>query len=355
MALTLEMDAPQHRPSNLITTSEREIVKKHDGLFTDTCNLLDHKMQGHMGIWAYLNGGRPYLESFFNSADYDGKREEQIISQVGRQFARDLPNKITLIELGPGTAFEKKTSDFIDAFNSVAGNKRIVEYQALDVVPDYANNASKYISTKYNITGSGIVCDYNKIQKPLDVLGTPVLISWNSPVWNAPVVPEVESDFIYASSLKKIGTLIGNEGIMILPHFPMMQASDTHRIYSNDDCRNAVLAIPKLIESRLSPKCFVSGQSVKFNQIFDYDVRIDEQTDYVSMDLVAHSDAEIILGEYKTVINAGERFNAVRSAKPSIRRFNNIAKTSGANIINMTQNAEGSVVVQALQFAPSIS
>lgn len=340
----------------------RSSSKKHDGLFTDTCNFLDQKILAHMGIWAYLNGGRPHLESFFASSDYDGRKEEDLIPQIGAQFARDLPKKISLIELGPGNACARKTSAFIDAFNAASnGEKRIVEYHALDVVKEYAENAATFIQDKYKISGNSIVGDYTSIKEQIDTSATPVLISWNSPVWNAPIVPDVEPDFIYASNLKKIGQLLGHGGVVILTHFPLRDTNEAHRIYNREDCAKAVLAIPGLIEKRLAPEVRVNThdgkiQTINFSELFDYSVTVNPVDEYVSMDLVAKRDAEISLGaEYGAFLHGNEHLHAVRSAKPSIRRFNNIVRTSGANVINTIQNNEGSVVAQAIQFPEFIA
>lgn len=342
-----------------ITVSKEEL-KKHDGLFTDTCNFLDHKILDHMGIWAYLNGGRPHLERFFESENYDGKREEKLIRQIAEQAARDLPEKISLIELGPGKAFDKKTVAFIEAFEEASGRKRFVDYTAVDIVEDYAKSSAEYIGKRFTLRTDHIVGDYYKIKAPIDVSRTPLLISWNTPIWNAPIIPDLEPDYIYASSIKKVGNLIGPEGTLILTHFPSRNGAETASIYNNDDNRKAVLAIPALIESRLNPVCRTAdGKEVKFSKIFDYKAVAhkaqgvpdwDKSIDYVEMNLVAKTDVHVKIGNYETVLHEGEEFNAVRSAKPSVNKFNHIARIAKAESINMLQSNDGSVVAQTLRF-----
>jgi len=331
-------------------------TKRPDNLYIDTVNLLDHRFAGHMGVWAYLNGGRPYLEKFFESDGYDGTKEIPFIPEIAKRFYHDMPDKISLIELGPGKAYTKKTTSFIEAFNEASKSsqtpKRIVEYFSLDIVPDYAREASSFISNKYNMVSSPILADFTGIETPIETLATPVIISWNSPIWNSAKVPAVGSDFVYASDLSKIGRVLGNNGTLILTHFPMRDANERVLTYKDDNCRQAVLAITNLIEKRLKPECHLQGGGViRFSDLFDYDVSINPRDEVVSMDLVSKHAATITIGDYSVSTLSGERFNAVRSAKPSIRRFNNIARLGNASVINTHQSTDGSVIAQALQFS----
>lgn len=304
-----------------------------------------------MGTWAYMNGGRPHLESFFDSPDYDGKREELLIPSIGKQFAHDIPADFTLIELGPGKAYKKKTSDFLDAFKAARPGAEPIEYIAVDIVDEYAQEAANFIRQKYNIRTKAITADYTKLGE-IKTHGAAVLVSWNTPIWNSAIVPDMEPDFIYASNIRKIGQLIGSDGLAILTHFPLRDAQRTREIYNRDDNRNAVLAIPALIDKVLQPSCQLpdNGKPLKFKELFDFHADVNEIDEYVAMNLRTNKSVAASIGEYTANLQEGELFNAVRSAKPSIRRFNKIASVSGAVIVNTLQDAEGGVAAQALQF-----
>lgn len=334
-----------------LSTKQTTQPEKFEGLFVDTCMLLERRMFAHMAPWAYVNGGRPHLERFFSSPDYDGTRESALLPLLGAQFYNDLPNEISLIELGPGKAHHK-TINFIDAFNRAAnGQKEIVEYQALDIVPDYACSAAATIKTRYNVRTKSIVADYNKLVGPMDSLSKKVMISWNSPVWNASIVPDMDPDFTYADKIKRVGHLVGRDGgIFITTHFPLRTPEETRKIYNSDDCRLAVLAIPSLIEKALSPLCTANGKKVNFSDLFDYRAVINLRDSYTSMNIVPKENAVVRLGDMEVVIEKGKPFELVRSAKPDIGRFNAIAGLAKANIINTLQNQAGDVVGQMLKF-----
>lgn len=329
-------------------------AEKPNGLFTDTCNFLDGREAARMSLWAYLNGGREHLERFFEQPDYDGKIEEGLIPIIANQFAGDLPDKISLIELGPGKAYSTKTKAFIEAFNEAAGgSKRIVEYQALDVVEDYASEAASYVSNEFKITSSGIVADFTKMREQIETLASPVLISWNSPIWNSPIPNDVESDFVYANNMKRIGQILGPGGIAILTHFPMRDPDKTRGIYLGDNCQNAVMAIPGLIQKRLNPTCTTaSDQTVQFKDMFNYDVYLDDDNELVKMNLVVGGEEaiDVTMGDYEANLQPRQWFTAVQSAKPGIKRFNRIANLAGADIINTAQAQGIAAVGQALQF-----
>ncbi len=304
-----------------------------------------------MGIWAYMNGGRPHLESFFNSPDYDGKREELLIPSIGKQFAADIPEDFSLIELGPGKAYKKKTSDFLDAFKAARPGVEPLEYIAVDVVEEYAQEAADFIRQKYNIRTKAITADYTRLSE-IRTNGAAVLVSWNSPIWNSPISTGVEPDFIYANNIRKIGQLVGSDGLAILTHYPLRDAQRTREIYNRDDNRNAVLAIPALIEKELKPVSHKLGTDspIKFKDLFEFHADVNEADEYVAMNLRTTAPASTSIGEYMAQLQENELFNAVRSGKPSIRRFNKIAGISGSAIVNTIQDAEGGVVAQALQF-----
>lgn len=334
-----------------ITTS-RESLRRPESLFLDTCNLLAHNSDGHMGVWAYMNGGRPHLEAFFDSPDYDGKREEALIPSIGKQFARDIPSDFSLIELGPGKAYKKKTSDFLDAFMQERPGVEPLEYIAVDVVEEYAREAAEFIREKYRLRTRAIVADYTTLSD-IKTHGAPVLVSWNSPIWNSPITAGVEPDFIYASNLGKIGQLVTSDGLAILTHYPLRDAGKTRNIYTREDNRQAVLAIPHLIEKDLHTTCKVPGTSEsagRFSDLFKFHVDVNERDEYVAMNLLATHATDTSISNYTAHIHEGESFNAVRSAKPSIRRFNRISQMAGAAIVNTLPDQDGGVVAQALHF-----
>lgn len=339
-------------PNGTLITVAKDSIGRSDTLLMDTGNLLDHRILAHMGIWAYLNGGRPYLERFFSSPDYDGTREAAFIPSIGRQFARLLPQDFSLVELGPGKALEK-TDAFLDAAKKARQGLEPLEYIAVDVVEEYAQEAARHVKEKYHLRTRAIVADYTKMQD-IKTNGPAVLVSWNSPIWNSPITTDVEPDFVYASNLKKVGQLVGSDGLVILTHFPLGDTEQAARIYRNEDCKSAVMAIPSLIEKRLTPKCSANfngaAEIANFHDLFEYSVNVDAANEFIAMDLRAKRDARISIGEYSTLIQEGEIFNAVRSAKPSIGHFHRIAGVSNANIVNTVQDSEGSVVAQALQF-----
>ncbi len=333
-------------------TASKESLRRPESLFLDTCNLLAHNSNGHMGVWAYMNGGRPHLEAFFDSPEYDGKREEALIPSIGKQFARDIPSDFSLIELGPGKAYKKKTSDFLDAFMKARPGVEPLEYIAVDVVEEYAREAAEFIREKYRLRTRAIVADYTTLSD-IKTHGAPVLVSWNSPIWNSPISTNVEPDFIYASNLGKIGQLVSPDGLAILTHYPLRDAEKTRQIYSRENNRQAVLAIPHLIEKDLGPVCRIPGTSDtagRFSELFKFHVDVNERDEYVAMNLLATRGSYTSISDYTAEISEGELFNAVRSAKPSIRRFNRMAQMSGAAIINTLPDHDGGVVAQALHF-----
>lgn len=327
--------------------------EKYDGLLADVLMLHGGIKKVHMGKWAYMNGGRPYLENFFKSPDYDGTRERDFIPALGREFARHLPEQMSVVELGVGVAIDK-TRAFIDAVaEATGGKKRIVEYVALDFVTDYPDAAAKGISETHRITSKGIVNDLYKIQGPLNTLAQPVLCSFNSMLWNSSIDPDTDPEYTYANGLRRIGHLVGPKGNVILTHFPVVDAQSTLEIYNREDCKKAVLEIPKLIQRIIAPVCELKsdGTSANYSDIFDYNATYNPHTEFVCMTLVPKADFTIkIMGETYDVLKSSP-LEMVGSAKPSTEKFNRILSTARGSLVDTSKSSDGSVVGQLMRFS----
>lgn len=336
--------------AQLATTTLVE-SEKYDGLLVDTLMLLTHRKTAHMAPWAYKNGGRPHLEQFFKSDEYDGTKESVVIPDLAHVFAKSLPDQISIVELGPGANYDK-TSSFISELQAVRGKQTVVQYISLDFVDDYAINAAQEIANRFRITTGSVIADYTKMRGSITTFAPAVLVSWNSPIWNSQIDPTTEPDYTYASNLRKIGQLAGPNGSVVLTHFPANNATTTEEIYNRDDCRNAVLAIPTLIQRELAPKCklMADGTSIKFSDIFNYSAKYDPTVECVSMSLVSKVNCTVNISQEKIDIKDGDTFEMVRSAKPSVGRFHNIASLAKGSIMDNAKLRDGTVVGHLLRF-----
>lgn len=332
-------------------------IEQSSALFTDTCNLLSKRQVGHMPKWAYLNGGRKYLEVFFQKPGYDGVREIEIISSMARQFGREFKGKkISLLEIGPGQAASQKTGLFLRNLQEVTGQMPVVEYYSLDIVEDYATLSAQQISDEFRIPSRPITSDYTSISRSdLDLLANPVIISWNSPIWNAGSSTDVDPDFKNSNNLKKFGNIVDNNGLLFLTHFPINDGRTLDALYRDTNCEKAVMAIAQLIERKLEPECHTTingrDKKVKFTDAFSYDVYVDHKNEQVDMNLVSKYDTTIKIGaHFEVSLHSGQRFTCVRSSKPSIQSFNRIVRMCNANLVNTVQNPDGDVAGQALRF-----
>ncbi len=333
-------------------------------LYQDTCDLLKHRIEGQMANWAYINGGKKYLERFFEHPQYEGNHEKNFLGDLAGQFVGNLKGKkYVVIEIGVGKTFDSKTSKFMDEFNKVAqnGGPQVSRYIPVDLVPEYAESAAKQAKEKYGIDSTPLVSDFMRIKgqlvTDLDPDERVLVLSFNSPIWNSACkLQDMDPKLVHANQVLKVRSLSGPNSDMFITHYPANDAEGLKQLYRSDDCRKAVLAIPELAEKELAPVCKYregpnAGEEIRFSECFNYDVNYDHESEMLQMRLVSKDNIDVKIGDrFVKTMDKGEEFIAVSSAKPSIKLFNEIARTAGAEVHNTRQNPYCTIVGQHLHF-----
>lgn len=331
-----------------------------------------------MALWAYVNGGRPHLEKFFQKPNYEGQREVDFIPKIAANLAKtpDIPTEgITVIELGPGKRSDK-TITFMDEFNRVANAKiskkanrfnRFAEYIAIDIVPEYANEATESVRNHFakesnsegQIATQSIYRDYNNISSKIPSKGPVMLVSWNSPLWNSPnKYGEVDHNFIIPSAMAKLAKIAGADGHIILTHYPASDPEELEKTYNDEDCISAIKAILNLVEKELKPVCYDREKDPKkqspvpFSECFDIEIHYDSENNGIKMELISRGDIDVSMGggDFLKEMVQGENFTAVSSLKPSQASFSGYLQTAKQlKHVNTAPNDNGDVVGQTLK------
>lgn len=363
--------------------SEKKLsASQRSELMSDISNTLKHKMGGIMAVWAYMNGGRAPLERLFRQKGYHGEREKDFIPELAAKLARnpDFPkDNISLIDLGHGQAVEK-TRDFIEAFNKAANDNlpegippynRFVEAVGVDIVPDYGPHYVEELSAYFDYKARGeefkpevrsITSEYTDIKEPIKTKGVPVMISWNTPLWNAPNhVGDMGPNEIRPKALKLAARLVGKDGYMVLNHY--VSTKEDQDFYESDDNREAIAAILRLVEKELEPECYLdhdpvdseedtaSREKIPFSKCFNYETKIDEEDSARRMDVVARDDITVKIGDlfYKTM-SKGEKFCFVSAAKLTQAGFDRHVQQAGLfEKIYTADSRDGTIIGEAMQ------
>ncbi len=348
----------------------------------DVQNTLKHKMSGIMAVWAYMNGGRAPLERLFKQKGYHGEREREFIETFAKKLANDpeFPkDNISLIDLGHGEAVDKAKL-FMDSFNRVANDNlrvgeephnRFVEAIGIDIVPDYSATYVDEISKYFNYIARGdeavspvrcITKEYSKITRPVETKGTPVMMTWNTPLWNAPIGQgDMNQNEILPKALKYAARIVDQDGYIVMNHY--LHSDEDQALYESDDCRQAIGAILHLIEKEIAPECYVGHESaddahdvetrekIPFSKCFEYKTYYDKENGTRRMDVVSRLDVTIKIGDhfYKTM-NEGESFCFVPAAKLTQSAFDMHVQQAGIfNKVYSTSNSDDTIVGQALK------
>lgn len=352
-------------------TNKHEEEERIDmnALLTSTLMFFERQETGGMGEWAYLNGGREHLERFFESEDYEANQEIHHIPEIARQAFHILPKEFNLIELGPAKAFESKTKSFLDEFNKLAldegrEEQGMQKYFAIDIVPEYAEDARDEIQKSYHVASKAVIADYTSITEPVsNNSDVNVLISWNPPIWNAARDHTASPLFVYADHLKKLGEIVGKGGYVIITHYPMHNEERMQETYMDENNEKAVLAIPALIQKHLNPTITISEDSenkpkstknVKLQDCFNFEASVEEDgVGIVNMSLVSKYDFTVEIGQhFKKSVKAGEHFTPVSSAKPRTDQLNDMAQKAGFKVQQGIPDKNGRIVGQILKYAP---
>ncbi len=370
MVVATAIKEDEQSSENLATADWKDLSEEHKQFRSDltraTSLLLKHEKEGNMAAWAYLNGGKKYLEEFFNNPDYEGKHEERFLPDIATHFVNALDNgEYTIIEVGVGNSFKSKTSHFMNEFNKAAKGaespKVVKRYIAIDIVKEYAEEAARQAKEDYGVESEALVADFinlkGQIIKERGAREKVLVMSFNSPIWNSPCrVEKLDSDFLFADPLRKLASLGGPKSDTVITHYPATDIEKILRVYESDACRLAVMAIPELIEKELSPICTYrngpkAGQNIQFSDCFEYKVNFDTETQVLHMMLVSKDNINIEIPNslFKTM-DKGEEFIAVSSAKPSQKLFNELAKAARVEVHYTKPNPFGTIVGQLIHY-----
>lgn len=320
----------------------------------DVQGTLKHLRAGIMAIWAYMNGGKEPLERLFRHPKYHGQKEKPYIEEIARKLAEsdNFPKyNISLMDLGHGQATEKVIS-FIDAFNEAANknladdekpSNRFKEVIGIDIVAEYGKAFKDGLSTHMNKVAEHygdeqaaavrtITRQYSKIDKPMEVEGDPVMVSFNSPLWNSPLnIEDMTPADILPKALNYAARILDVEGYLVTNHY--LSSPDDEELYDGEDCRNAIGAILRLIENELTPVCHdrETGEQVAFSRCFGYKTVYDAETNTRRMDVVSNGNITVGIGDHfiKTM-DEGESFCFVSAAKLGKKEFEQHVKNARA-------------------------
>lgn len=325
--------------------------EQRSDLAYDVQGTLKHKRSGIMAIWAYMNGGKEPLERLFREPNYHGEKEKNYIKEIARKLAEsdDFPKyNISLIDLGHGLATEKVIS-FIDAFNEAAnanlkeGEKptsRFAEIVGIDVVPEYGEHFKGDLSTHMQKIAQAyderpaavttVTRKYSSIDKPMELEGDAVMVSFNSPIWNSPInIEDMTPADIVPKALNYAARIVDEGGYLVTNHY--LSTDDDDELYDGDSCREAIGAILHLIESELAPECVDrdTGEKVAFSQCFGYKTFYDEARDSRRMDVVSKGNITVKIGDHfiKTM-DEDESFCLVSAAKLGKKDFDQHLKNT---------------------------
>lgn len=336
-----------YRPNFLIPI---ERLKRPENFFLDACNFLREGILTSLDIHAKAIDSLSEENRLSNMVA--GEKEEKFIPEVGRVFAKEITEDFSLIDIGLGNSLPTLTSSFLDSLVKANIIAEPVEYIAVDIDEKAAVDAATFIRQKHRIRSRAVVADYATL-RGLKTHCTPLVVSWRSPLWLSPVSNGIQPDNVYASHLRKMGQLLGNEGLLFLTHRTLAGLEATSDVRLLNIHKEAALRVAKFIEENLQSQCIDPATGISagsFSKLFQACVEINPEKESAGANLQALQDFEIRMGQYSVGIKEGDLLTTSRLALPSIRRFNRIAQISGAAIVNTLQDQDGGVVAQALQF-----
>lgn len=336
---------------------------KRNRFLIDTINLFSGDRNGHMARYAFTHAQSPndpargaeYWEKFIDTAPnyYLYREERDLIQRKAKQIVSHLPDNVSFIELGPGEehAVKEKTIPLIHAFNKAAsvsgGQRQIQEYIALDISPDFSQDAAQTMSGTIQVPSSSITSDFTDDGLTIPTQASPAMLIFGGTLMNSASVKGYRPEYALQSYLDTVRDIVGPDGYIIMTQDTNTNSQSLFKAYRHKMCEKAALSIMHRMERDLDTTNF-SGNDFRF------DMSWNPIRSLLTLNAVSKVNKNIKIGGVPFTLHKNDNFPLVNAFKYSVQQFKKIADDSGLEIIDTIKNSkEKRIALHVMRMKPA--